>query len=177
MLGSGFRLLGMQQAGINEDIPEPYDTLEENALAKARHVYQKTGKSCFADDTGLETEALGGAPGVHSARFAGESRSSTANMKKLLKLLENSENRQARFRTIIALILKGQEYLFEGIVQGEITRTAAGTTGFGYDPIFKPTGYQTTFAQMSLEEKNKISHRKNAVRKLVEFLRGDSPGL
>ncbi len=172
----GFRLLGMQQAGITEDIPEPYDTLEDNALAKARYVYQKTGLSCFADDTGLETEALGGAPGVHSARFAGASRSSTANMEKLLVLLKNSENRQARFRTIIALILGGQEYLFEGIVQGEITRTASGTTGFGYDPIFRPMGYQKTFAQMSLEEKNLISHRRNAVSKLVEFLKGHGSG-
>lgn len=174
MLGSSFRLISLQQAGITDDIPEPWPTLEENALAKASYVYERTGKPCFADDTGLEVQALQGAPGVHSARFAGDSKSSTANMEKLLQLLQHETNRRARFRTIIALIMDGMQYFFEGIAEGEILHSPSGTGGFGYDPVFRPLGHQMSFARMPLEKKNLISHRKHAVQKLVDFLKEKS---
>lgn len=170
MLSTGIELITLQQAGIIEEIPEPFNTLEQNALAKARYVNQITGKDCFADDTGLEVEALDGAPGVMSARFAGEAKNSIANMEKLLEVMQNETNRKARFRTIIALIYNNKEYLFEGIVEGEITYAPRGSQGFGYDPVFIPSGYSQTFAQMPVDEKNLISHRKNAIRKLVDFL-------
>jgi len=152
------------------DIPETSDTLEGNALQKARFIYEKYHKDCFADDTGLEVEALGGAPGVYSARYAGEAHNSEANMRKLLLELEGVENRKARFRTVFALILNGKEHLFEGIVNGEITKTRRGMSGFGYDPIFVPDGYTQTFAEMGDALKNKISHRAIGVQKLCKFL-------
>jgi XTP/dITP diphosphohydrolase len=171
MLGDAFTLVSLEATGITGEIPEPYPTLEENALAKARYVYERTGKPCFADDTGLEVEALDGAPGVHSARFAGAGNNSMANMEKLLKLMQGKSQRQARFRTVVALIINGQEILFEGIVSGEITREPAGQGGFGYDPVFIPAGRDLTFAEMPLPEKNLISHRKRAIQKLVDYLR------
>ena len=172
MLSRGIVLSTPASHGITEDIPEEQPTLEGNALQKARYIYERTGLSCFADDTGLEVEALNGAPGVYSARYAGPAKCKEANMDKLLQELEQrgAENRKARFRTVIALILDGEEYLFEGEVQGEITHEKSGTKGFGYDAIFRPTNYSTTFAEMDLDEKNTISHRGRAVQQLVNFL-------
>lgn len=175
LIGSRAELLTPADHGIMEDIPEDQPTLEGNALQKARYIYEKTGMNCFADDTGLEVEALGGEPGVYSARYAavngaGEGHSSEANMALLLERLCGAENRRARFRTVIALILNGEEHLFEGIVEGEITRERSGAEGFGYDPVFRPTGYEQTFAEMPLELKNSISHRGRATAKLIEFL-------
>ncbi|HLN54792.1 MAG TPA: RdgB/HAM1 family non-canonical purine NTP pyrophosphatase, partial [Bacteroidales bacterium] len=154
------------------DIPENELTLEGNALAKARYVHRITRRNVFADDTGLETEALDGLPGVHSARFAGESKNSDANIEKLQVMLGESENRKARFRTVIALIWNDREYLFEGTVSGEIIKEKRGTEGFGYDPVFIPEGRIKTFAEMSLEEKNTLSHRARAFEKLRGFLGG-----
>ncbi len=171
ILAPGFSLKGLGDICCKEDIPEPHQTLEENALEKARYVNRKFGVNCFADDTGLEVDALNGLPGVHSARFAGEAKDSEANIRKLLKNLEGKKNRRARFRTVIALIISGKEYLFEGVVNGHITLEKAGKEGFGYDPVFIPEGYQTTFAQMPLPEKNRISHRGRAIKKLTRFLR------
>ncbi len=170
LLPEQFHLITLAEAGINEDIPETGTTLEENASIKSRFVFERTGQNCFADDTGLEVEVLNGAPGVYSARYAGEKCSFADNVNKLLLELKDKENRKARFRTVISLILDGKEYFFEGIVNGEITREARGEDGFGYDPIFKPEGFDKTFAEMTLEEKNKISHRARAVEKLVKFL-------
>lgn len=152
------------------DIPETGTTLEENALIKARFVYTKFNQNCIADDTGLEVEALNGAPGVYSARYAGEPKSDEKNMIKLLEELKNKTNRKAHFKCVIALILNGKEILFEGILKGEILPEKSGTNGFGYDPIFLPENSSKTLAEMSMEEKNKISHRAIAVKKLVEFL-------
>ena len=170
VLGDSFQIESLHELGIHEDIPENQQTLEGNALQKARFLYQRTGESCFADDTGLEGEALNGAPGVYSARYAGESKNSLDNMALLLKNMEGKQNRKARFRTVIALILDGKEYLFEGIVNGVITEQPRGTAGFGYDPLFVPDGYATTFAEMDSESKNAISHRGLAVEKLAAFL-------
>ena len=170
LLEGKFALKTLRECGITEDIPETAETLEGNALQKARYVYERTGADCFADDTGLEVDALGGAPGVRSARYAGEQHDFDANNALLLKNLEGESNRTARFRTVIALILGGKEYLFEGIVRGEIALEQHGEGGFGYDPLFFPEGGDLTFAQMSSEEKNAISHRGRAVRKLAEFL-------
>ena len=161
--------------GITEDIPENQPTLEGNALQKARYIYEKTGLNCFADDTGLEVEALGGEPGVFSARYAavngaGEGHSSEANMALLLDRLAGVENRRARFRTVFALILDGREHLFEGVVEGVITSARTGSDGFGYDPIFRPTGYDQTFAEMPLSLKTSLSHRARATTKLIDFL-------
>lgn len=166
----GFEVLTLSEIGISEDIPETGETLEENALIKANFVFEKTGLDCFADDTGLEVEALGGKPGVYSARYAGEPADPQANIDKLLAELKDIENRKARFRTVIALIQNGEPVFIEGIVNGRIIECRSGASGFGYDPVFIPDGYAQTFAQMSLEEKNKISHRGKATRKLVEFL-------
>jgi XTP/dITP diphosphohydrolase len=171
LLDESFKILGLADVNITDDIPEDAETLSENALFKARYVYDRTGKNVFADDTGLETDALDGAPGVYSARYAGEGRSFDDNINKLLNQLEGKENRSARFRTIIALILDGREYLFEGTVEGEIIRERKGTGGFGYDPVFLARGYERTFAEIPLEEKNKISHRALAMRKLLAFLK------
>lgn len=169
-MGDSFQIESMRSLGINEDIPEDQQTLEGNALQKARFLYDRTGESCFADDTGLEVDALNGAPGVYSARYAGEAKNSLDNMALLLKNMSGIQNRKARFRTVIALILDGKEYLFEGIVNGTITEEPRGTAGFGYDPLFVPDGYSTTFAEMDSEAKNAISHRGRAVEKLAAFL-------
>lgn len=170
ILGGSFRIASLKEIGCTDDIPETADTLEGNALQKARYVKDKFGYDCFADDTGLEVEALGGAPGVFSARYAGPGHDSEANMRKLLKELEGKTNRQAQFRTVVALLLDGEEYTFEGIVRGTILTERRGTAGFGYDPVFVPEGYAETFAEMGSEEKNRISHRARAVQKLADFL-------
>ncbi len=171
LLGDAFELVTLRECGITEDIPETADTLEGNALQKARYVYEKTGMDCFADDTGLEVDALGGAPGVHSARYATDGHDFAANNRLLLKNLEGITDRTARFRTVIALILDGVEYTFEGRVEGTIATAESGSEGFGYDPLFVPSGEIITFAQMSVEAKNAISHRGRAVAKLVNFLK------
>lgn len=170
VLGNSFKLLSLGDIGMEEDIPENEATLEGNALLKARFIHNATGMNVFADDTGLETEALNGDPGVHSARFAGENKDSEANIDKLLALLEKKTSRKARFRTVIALILDGKEHLFEGIVEGEIITERRGKMGFGYDPVFLPEGRKLTFAEMDLDEKNKISHRARAFAGLKAFL-------
>lgn len=171
LLDSNFKILGLADVNITEDIPEEAETLAENALFKARFVHDRTGLNVFADDTGLEVDALGGAPGVYSARYAGEGRSFDDNITKLLGQMGGAENRNARFRTVIALILDGKEYLFEGTVEGEITGERRGNGGFGYDPVFLATGYDRTFAEIPLSEKNVISHRARAMRKLLAFLK------
>ena len=171
ILGESFELLSLKDIGCEEEIPEEQPTLEGNARQKSFYVYKKYGYSCFADDTGLEIEALNGEPGVYSARYAGEAKDPQANMDKVLAKLENANNRKARFRTVISLVLDGEEKQFEGTVEGEITKEKRGGSGFGYDPIFLPAGYKKTFAEMSLADKNQISHRARAVQKLVEYLK------
>ena len=171
ILPAGITLESLVDYNFRDDIPETGLTLTENALIKARFVWQRFGQPCFADDTGLEVEALHGAPGVFSARYAGEEKSEDKNMQKLLLEIENIPNRKACFKTVIALIVDGKEFIFEGRVDGEITFTRRGDSGFGYDPIFIPDGYDRTFAEMSLDEKNKISHRGRALEKLVSWLR------
>jgi len=170
LLGNSFTLLSLHDINIKEDIPEEEPQIEGNALAKARYVFNVSGLNVFADDTGLEIAELNGLPGVHSARFAGENKDSSANIEKVLSLLGNSKNRKARFRTVIALILEKKEYLFEGIVNGTIIKEKRGIEGFGYDPIFLPDGKTCTFAEMELSEKNTISHRALAFEKLKKFL-------
>lgn len=190
ILGDSFEVLSLKDIGCDVDIPETGQTLEENALQKARYVYDNYQIDCFADDTGLEVEALNGAPGVYSARYAAmeptgsdspKSHDSEANMARLLRELSDKDNRKARFRTVIALIQKKdvcpcgctsikQEHLFEGIVKGEITTERSGVEGFGYDPIFRPDGYDQTFAELGTDIKNQISHRARATAKLAEFL-------
>ncbi len=172
VLGEGFELVTLREVGITEDIPETGATLEENASQKARYVYERTGLDCFADDTGLEVEALRGAPGVRSARYATDGHDFAANNRKLLDELEGEDNRRARFRTVISLIRGGEEQRVEGIVRGSIALTEAGCGGFGYDPLFIPEGYDVTFAEMSANEKNSISHRGRAVAELVKVLNG-----
>lgn len=167
---------GMEEVGCYDDIPETADTLEGNALLKARYMYSHYGVDCFADDTGLEVEALDGQPGVFTARFGqmngyGNSHDADANMQCLLDKLKGKENRKARFRTVIALVCEGKEYIFEGIVEGEILTEKSGQEGFGYDPIFSPEGKGISFAEMSAEEKNQISHRGRAVEKLIAWLK------
>ena len=170
VLGPSFELVTPRMCGVEEEIPETAETLEGNARQKARYLYERTGLDCFADDTGLEVEALNGAPGVHSARYATDGHDFAANNRLLLKNLEGETNRRARFRTAICLIEGGEERLFEGIVEGHIIDHESGTEGFGYDPLFVPEGYDCTFAEMSADEKNAISHRGRAVRKLVAYL-------
>lgn len=170
VLGDAFELVTPRMCGVAEEIPETAETLEGNALQKARYLYRRTGLNCFADDTGLEVEALGGAPGVRSARYATDGHDFEANNRKLLRELEGAADRRARFRTVIALILDGGEHLFEGRVEGTIIERATGDEGFGYDPLFRPEGEERTFAQMSTEEKGAISHRGRAVRALADFL-------
>lgn len=170
MLGEKFHLLSLTDIGCHDEIEETAETLEGNALIKARYVKDKFGYDVFADDTGLEVDALNGAPGVYSARYAGEGKNSEDNMDKLLRELSGEENRTARFRTVVALILNNDEHLFEGVVDGTITSERSGAAGFGYDPIFLPDGYAMTFAEMPGNEKNRISHRGRAVGKLVSFL-------
>ena len=171
VVGDKFELVTLRECGITEDIPENEPTLEGNALAKARYVYSRTGLNCFADDTGLEVDALNGEPGVRSARYATDGHDDEANKRLLLERMQGVENRAAQFRTAVALILDGKEYLFEGIVRGDIACEEHGTGGFGYDPLFLPEGGALTFAEMSAEAKNEISHRGRAVRKLAEFLK------
>ena len=170
ILGDKIELLSMKDINCHADIPETADTLKGNALLKARYIFENYQLDCFADDTGLEVEALNGAPGVYSARYAGDAHNSEANMKKLLQDMEGIENRKAQFRTVFALIINGKEHLFEGIVKGEITKHRHGTSGFGYDPVFIPEGYTQTYAEMGNELKNKISHRALATNKLCNFL-------
>lgn len=170
LLDEDFRIIGLADVNITEDIPEEEDTLAGNALGKARYVHRKTGMNVFADDTGLEVDALGGEPGVFSARYAGEGKSFDDNIDKLLSRMEGVADRRARFRTVIALILDDNEYLFEGTVEGEILAERRGTGGFGYDPVFRAEGYELTFAEIPLAEKNTVSHRARAMRKLLEFL-------
>jgi len=171
ILGSSFEVVSLADIGCHEDIPETGTTLEENALQKAQYIYDHYHTDVFADDTGLEVEALNGAPGVYSARYAGgEGHDSEANMTKLLHELGENNNRKARFRTIIALILQGQVHLFEGIVNGEIICERRGGEGFGYDPIFQPDGYDQTFAELGNDIKNQISHRARATKKFADYL-------
>lgn len=172
ILGDSFNLLSLSDINMEEDIPEDGPTLEDNALHKARHICFASGMNVFADDTGLEVDALGGRPGVHSARFAGEAKNSDDNIDKLLALLGDNPLRSARFRTVIALIINGEEFLFEGRAEGVIIKERKGSQGFGYDPVFIPDGYDLTFAEMDLDEKNKISHRSKAFEKLKLFLSG-----
>lgn len=168
--GNLVNIVSLSDINCHDDIPETADTLEGNALLKARYIKEKFGYDCFADDTGLEVEVLNGAPGVYSARYAGPGHDAEANMNKLLKEMEGKENRKARFRTVIALILDNKEYLFEGIVNGTIIAEKTGSEGFGYDPIFVPENCTETFAEMGNDMKNKISHRAEATRKLTNFL-------
>jgi XTP/dITP diphosphohydrolase len=170
VLGKRFNILTLKEAGIDIDIPEPHDTLEANATEKSRTIFTLTKKNCFSEDTGLEVEALRGEPGVKSARYAGEGRSSDDNIEKLLTNLGSTENKAARFRTVISLILDGKEYFFEGICPGRIIPERKGNNGFGYDPVFIPDGSAKTFAEMNMTEKNKFSHRKKAMEKLIDFL-------
>ncbi len=171
LLEGTYEIIPLETIGCHDDIPEDHETLEENALQKARYIKEHYGCDCFADDTGLEIEALNGQPGVYSARYAGPAKDSKANMQKVLDNMQNQANRKACFRTIIALILDGQEYLFEGRVDGEILTEQHGSAGFGYDPIFRPEGFKESFAEMDLDTKNSISHRGRAVSKLVDFLK------
>jgi len=170
ILGNSFSLLSLSDVNMNDDIPENEPTLEGNALQKARYIHKILNMNVFADDTGLEIEALNGLPGVNSARFAGENKDSDANIDKALHMMGASVNRNARFRTVIALILDGREFLFEGIVRGKIINERRGREGFGYDPVFVPQDRDVTFAEMALAEKNRISHRAKAFRKLRKFL-------
>ncbi len=179
LLGDKFRLKSLKDLNFNDNIPETCPTIEENATAKAFYIYNRLSVDCFADDTGLEVEALNNEPGVFSARyaeldgakiFASRQEVTKANIEKLLKMLEDKHSRKARFRTVISLVLGGEESLFEGVVDGEIINEVRGNEGFGYDPVFVPIGYNRTFAEMNLDEKNRISHRAIAFRKLVEYL-------
>lgn len=172
-----FEILSLRDISCNDDIPETADTLEGNALIKARWIKERYGYDCFADDTGLEVEALDGKPGVYSARYAGPEHNSEANMNLLLQHMKGVEDRKARFRTVIALILNGEEHLFEGIVNGYITEQPAGMSGFGYDPVFRPENSSLTFAEMTAEEKNGISHRGRAVARLIEYLSSLKPAI
>lgn len=173
MLPSSIEIISLESIGCHEDIPETAGTIEGNAVLKANYVTQKYGYDCFADDTGLEVDALHGEPGVFSARYAGEQKSADDNMDKLLLNLKNKANRNAQFKTVIALNLKGQQHLFTGVARGEITLEKTGSQGFGYDPIFMPEGFRETFAELSLETKNMISHRGKATRALIAFLNGN----
>ncbi len=170
ILGEDIELLSLADINCTDEIPEDYDTLEENANQKAKHIFDKYNVSCFADDTGLEIEALNNEPGVYSARYAGVDKDSKGNMRKVLLNLKGIENRKARFRTVISLLIEGKETQFEGIVKGNILENERGVDGFGYDPIFEPEGYDISFAEMKMSEKNKISHRALAVQKLVAYL-------
>ena len=165
-----FEIVGLKDLGITEEIPETGDTLNKNALQKAKYVYDKTGLDCFSDDTGLEIETLNYRPGVYSAMYAGPSCNTENNIQKVLQELGGSTNRKAQFKTVIALILDGKKYFFEGAIKGDILKEKTGKDGFGYDPIFRPVGYKASFAEMTISQKNEISHRGLAVKKLVKFL-------
>jgi len=166
----GYEIISLKEAEINIDIPEPFETLEENATEKSSVIHKLTAQNCFSEDTGLEVEALNGEPGVKSARYAGDNKSFEENIQKLLSKLNGIENRKAQFRTVLSLILNGAEYQFEGICKGIILADKRGDKGFGYDPVFLPLGAKRTFSEMGMEEKNKYSHRKKAMDKLVAFL-------
>ncbi|MBL4560781.1 MAG: non-canonical purine NTP diphosphatase [Labilibaculum sp.] len=170
LLGEEIELLSLADINCDDEIPEDHETLEENASQKAHYIFDKFKVNCFADDTGLEIESLNNEPGVYSARYAGEDKDAKANMKKVLENLNGIKNRKSRFRTVISLLIDGKENQFEGIVGGNILEKKRGIDGFGYDPIFEPTGYDISFAEMDMTEKNKISHRGLAVRKLVDYL-------
>ncbi len=172
LLPSHIKLFCLKDINCTEDIPETAETIDGNAILKAEYVKNKLGYDCFADDTGLMVDALDGAPGVYSARYAGEEKSDQANMEKLLKKMEGKKNRRARFKTVIALNLNDHEILFTGICTGSITTAPRGENGFGYDPVFQPDGCDKTFAEMTLQEKSKLSHRSKAVRELIEYLAG-----
>lgn len=179
LLGDKFRLIGLKDLSIVEEIPEDHETLEENASQKAWYIYERTGHDCFADDTGLEVDALKGAPGVYSARYSRMGQltfpdmdAAEGNIRKLLIEMEGEKKRSARFRTVIALVLGGKEHQFEGVVDGWITESGSGAKGFGYDPVFRPDGFEITFAEMDLALKNQISHRARAVAQLVQMLKG-----
>lgn len=171
LVGNDFELITLKDAGIDTDIPEPFDSLEENASHKSKTIYNLTGVNSFSEDTGLEVSVLNGEPGVKSARYSGEDKSFDKNIDKLLQKLQSKTDRKARFRTVISLLIDGKETQFEGICEGHIIESRQGSKGFGYDPVFVPLGSDITFAQMSIEEKNKFSHRKKAVDKLVNYLR------
>ena len=170
VLKDSFQIISLAEAGIDIEIPEPYDTLEENAREKSVTIYTLTGKDCFSEDTGLEVTALNNEPGVRSARYAGDESDFKKNTEKLLANLRSASNRQAQFRTVISLMLGGKEYSFEGICKGVITEQETGNNGFGYDPVFIPDGSDKTFAEMTMDEKNKFSHRKKATAKFAAFL-------
>lgn len=170
ILGEQFQIITLAEAGIVIDIPEPHDTIAANAAEKSSVIYQLTGKNCFGEDTGLEVEALGGAPGVKSARFAGEKATALDNMTKLQELMKGQKNRKARFVTVISLRLNGVHHLFSGMCSGTLAEVPAGKDGFGYDPLFIPDGSKQSFAEMSMDEKNKFSHRKKAVQAMITFL-------
>lgn len=170
LLGNQFSIVTLREAGIDIDIPEPHPTLEENAREKSLTIYNMTGKDSFSEDTGLEIDALNGEPGVLSARYAGEAKSSDDNIDKVLRLLEGNTQRSARFRTVISLFLDGREHQFEGVAEGEILTQRSGGKGFGYDPIFQPAGGDRSFAEMEMSEKNQFSHRAKAFKKLIAFL-------
>jgi XTP/dITP diphosphohydrolase len=171
ILKNEFKILSLAEAGIDIDIPEPFNTLEENAYEKARVINNITKGNCFAEDTGLEVDALNGEPGVKSARYAGEGRNFENNIDKLLSNLKNTDNRKAQFKTVICIILDGEQHIFDGICKGTIIAERKGQSGFGYDPLFIPDGADKTFAEMTLEEKNNFSHRKKAFKKLTNFLK------
>ncbi|HEY9560717.1 MAG TPA: non-canonical purine NTP diphosphatase [Anseongella sp.] len=170
ILGKDFTIFSLKEIGCDTDIPETGASFQENASIKARYVYDRFGLDCFADDSGLEVEALGGIPGIHSARYSGEHGNDVANIEKLLAELKDEQNRAARFRTVVSLIMGGNEHFFEGIVNGIIRREKAGEAGFGYDPVFQPEGFENTFAEMAPEEKNRISHRGRAIEQLAAYL-------
>ncbi len=170
VLPKEFNIKSLDDIGFCEEIPENENTIEGNAIFKANYIYKKYNLNVFADDTGLEVDSLNGKPGVHSARYAGISKNSTDNINKLLKKLKNKKNRKARFKTIIALILNSKIYTFEGVIEGIITKKPKGENGFGYDPVFIPSGYTKTFGELSIEEKNSISHRSLAMNKLIDFI-------
>lgn len=170
LLPASIEILSLESIGCHEEIPETANTIEGNAILKANYVTEKYGYNCFADDTGLEIDALNGEPGVYSARYAGEQKNAEDNMNKVLNALNNNNNRTAQFKTVIALNINGDQQLFTGIAKGQITTEKSGNQGFGYDPIFQPEGFQETFADLSLETKNKISHRGKATQLLISFL-------
>ncbi len=175
LLGDRFEIVSLKTLGFEGDIPETGTTLAENASQKSHFIFERYGLDCFADDTGLEVDALGGAPGVYSARYAGEMATYEDNLAKLLQEMKGKHNRQARFKTVVSLLLDGNEYLFEGKVEGRILKTRSGEAGFGYDPVFQPEGFTETFAQMDPALKNKISHRGRALAKLSQFLQRYQP--
>ena len=176
-VGNNIKLITLEQADIYVEIPEPHSTLEGNATEKSTVIYKLTGKNCFSEDTGLEVEALDGEPGVKSARYAGDNRLDRENISKLLEKLNDISNRNARFRTVVSLILNGKEFLFEGICEGKIEHEMHGEHGFGYDPVFTPEGADKTFAEMTIEEKGRYSHRKKAIHKLIAFLQQENSSL